>query len=772
MPPRVEPVAARIVLRGRVQGVGIRPVIARLAQNLQLNGFVRNAAGGVELHVQGDASNVDLFCRQIATQLPTGAALESIETQTAKSGHHAAFVIQNSAVIDSPIATCVPVDTAFCDVCFREVLARGNRRHGYPFTTCTDCGPRYSLIRSMPFDRSATTMRAFEMCPACRGEYDSASDRRFHAQTIACADCGPRVSFCDPASDTSSTDGKAIEDAANAVRSGRILALKGVGGYQLVCDATSTEAVERLRQRKQRPRKPLAVMLPSVDETERYAVMTGADRAALTDRGNPIVLVASLDDSALSPLIYPSLNCVGLMLPSTPLHLWLLKTVGVPCVVTSGNIDGEPLAFRDTPGRNQLSEVADVWLDHNREIVRPIDDSVVRCIIDRPVTIRAARGIAPLPLQIGTSEAILAVGGNQKVALALSNHHQSVLGPHIGDLNSVAARDRFVLHVEQFTQLYGVQPAVIAHDMHPDFFTTRWAGEQAARSVAVQHHHAHVAAGMIEHGWLDREVLGVAFDGTGFGTDGTIWGGEFLLCSASTFERIARLHPFVLPGGDQAVRQPWRIALALIQQATDVETAAKVLHWASPEPTFRQLSCLLSGSPASTVFPVTSSVGRLFDAVASLLLKITETSYEGEAAARLETICDASASGEYALPLTPGDVTEIDWRPMIRDILSEIRNGVSIGVIATRFTRGLARAVSQVCAGFPEYPVVLSGGCFQNELLTEETKRMLISHPHPVGLPGRIPPNDGGLAAGQLAVAAARLAQAQGASSLSQERFS
>jgi hydrogenase maturation protein HypF len=603
-------------------------------------------------------------------------------------------------------------------------------------------------------------------------EFKSAADRRFHAQTTACPNCGPQLEFVD------STDGQvvsgsaAIERAAEAVRNGRILALKGIGGYQLVCDATSSTAVGTLRKRKHRPRKPLAVMVGSVEEAAVYATLTDFDKSALTSPANPIVLLPVRVGTSLCDLIHPALQMVGMMLPTSPLHLWLLKLCGLPCVVTSGNVGGDPLVFRNEQASAELSGVADAWLHHNRDIIRPIDDSVVRCIDREQVTIRAARGIAPLSLALPNAPELLATGGNQKVAIALSNGHQAVLGPHIGDLNSLATRQRFIESVHQFSELYRLQPTAIAHDSHPDFFTTGWAASQTVPTISVQHHHAHVAAGMLEHGWLDREVLGVAFDGTGYGTDGTIWGGEFLLSTTMAFRRVAYFRTFPLPGGDRAIREPWRIALPLIVEACGVDKAKNVLAWIRYADAFEPVAqylgrtrlghCKLQvATPAERshtqngLFPVTSSVGRLFDGVASLLFQLEEASFEGEAAMRLEAVCDPNAVGEYEIPIIGTEPAFLDWRLMIREIVRDMQAKAPTSEIATKFTRSVARSVSTICGRFPKHPVVLTGGCFQNQLLTELTAAMLAEHSAAVGLPGRIPINDGGLAAGQLVIAAA-----------------
>lgn len=740
-------VAVQIELSGLVQGVGLRPFVARLAGELGLSGFIRNNDQGVEIHVEGTASNIDRLIARLTKDPPPAARVDRIHRATTVQSFGPGFAIPESTTTRS-IATRVPVDTAMCDSCRSEVLVEFDRRFRYPFNTCTGCGPRYSLIKAMPFDRVHTSMQPFAMCPKCEREYRSTEHDRFHAQTNSCPACGPQMLLTGDCSAVHPMQDRAedeIRQAAEAIRRGAIIGLKGVGGYQLVCDATFSSAVRRLREKKGRPRKPFAVMVCSLKDAQKYANVGAAEAAVLTSAENPIVLLPGRGQLAAE--IAPDLNQVGIMLPASTLHLLLLRDCGGPCVVTSANIDGEPLAWQQHAAETALQDVADAWLHHDRGIVRPIDDSVVRVMDQQSVTIRAGRGIAPMPIGVHTS-AVLAVGGQTKVSLALSTGQQAVLGPHIGDMNSLASRERFVESVESLCQLYRVTPAVIAHDMHPDYFTSRWANEQNVQTVTVQHHHAHIVAGMLEHDWMDDTVLGIAFDGTGYGPDGTIWGGEFLLCTAESYQRVARLRPFSLVGGDRAVKEPWRVATVLLHDA-------EVNNYRGP--TFRQKQTLpLQGH--RKLFPQTSSMGRLIDGVASLLLGVTEVSYEGEAAMELEATCDENVEGYYELPIVRATVDELDWRPMIRCVVDEIADGIPVGTIAKRFLRGIAFAIAEVCRRFDDRPVVISGGCFQNAVLTRETMKVLRNHSSGVGAPGRIPPNDGGLAAGQLAVAAATLA--------------
>jgi len=741
-------IAFRIWLQGSVQGIGVRPAVAKLASELNLCGFVANQMGGVEIHIEGDSTQIEEFADRLQAELPRAADVGLLTRRRSEVLDLQQFEIRTVESIGA-VATFVPRDRTVCSQCTDEVADTVDRRSGYAFTSCTNCGPRYSIIDTMPYERSQTSMRQFPLCAACRAEFDGTNEQRFHAQTNACPDCGPTV-WCEDASLQITARGQAaIKAAATVLQYGGSIALKGIGGYQLLCDATSETAVLQLRDRKCRRSKPLPVMIDVPRLANEFPSMLFAS-------SNPIVLVPSRLVDDLAESVHPNLNTVGVMLPTTPLHGLLLRECGRPLVVTSGNIEGEPLAFENGGATETLHEVADLILHHDRQIVRPIDDSVIQSDGGRMVTIRAARGIAPLPLALHSPRSILAVGGHQKVAVALSNGKQAVLGPHIGDLESLAARERFISHTRSLIELYVSEPETIVHDLHPDYFTTRWATEQSQLTIAVQHHHAHIVSGMLEHAWLDRNVLGVAFDGSGYGADGTIWGGEFLLSTATDFQRVAHLRPFTLLGGEIAVRQPWRVALALLTQTLGNESAIELLRGRAEE---SQLQALAKLVDRHQVGPVCTSAGRLFDGVAALLLPLTDMSFAGEPAMRLEATCDVSESGSYSFPVSEKEgMFTLDWRPMLAQIVGDLKKGVDVGVIAMRFHRAMARAIAHVAKKFADLPVVLSGGCFQNCLLTELVLEQFAGGPQPLGIPGTIPPGDGGLAAGQLAIAAARLA--------------
>lgn len=746
--------AVRLTLLGRVQGLGVRPAIARLAQRLGLAGSVSNGRSGVTVVLEGAATTIESFRRLLPGWLPAEAHVERLDCEVIQWSTARVFRITEESA-PGPVATRVPVDRRVCDTCLADVRNPGDCRHEYPFTSCAECGPRFSIVTSMPYDRPRTSMAAFPLCDSCGAEYQSPADRRFHAQTIACPHCGPHVWCADASGATLAVLHDAIRLAASALRDGRLVAIRGIGGYQILADATNAAAIDRLRQRKRRATKPLAVMLDSLAMAEQFATIDPAERNALLAAANPIVLLRARCGTPLSGSVHPGLDTIGVMLPTTPLHALLLDGARRPLIVTSGNVEGDPLAAGVAAAREQLGDVVDLWLHHDREIVHPIDDSVVRVMAGRAVTIRLARGLAPLPLALNSDRCVVALGAHQKGAMAVSNGRQAVLGPHLGDLESAGTRARFQQQFRDLMRLLGGEPELLVHDLHPDYFTTRWAREQGLPTVAVQHHHAHVVAGMLEHDWLNREVLGVAFDGTGYGSDGTIWGGEFLVATRTRFRRVAHLRPFPLPGGAAAIREPWRVAAALLHSIRRLDSLPDIEKRGVPKGVDLQSLVRVLGNPRLS--PVTTSVGRLFDAAAFLTLGCDRVGEEGSPAMLLEAACDVSDHEHYPLPLCDGRELILDWAPLLVALLADRARRVPVGVMAMRFHRALARGIATVCGRFPGVPVVLSGGVFQNRILTELAADELARDGRLVGLPGVIPPNDGGIAAGQLAVALARL---------------
>jgi len=750
-------------IRGLVQGVGFRPAMYRLATAVKLNGWVCNDGVGVLIHLEGASTALDMFRRRLPSVLPRAACVESIAEKSADCEGQSDFRIRAETLVnEGSIQVRIPPDRALCASCRLDVLSEANRRYRHSFASCIECGPRYSILEEIPYERHCTSMAAFRMCRGCAAEYGDKEDRRFHAEPIACPDCGPHLAYSVFATDVRD-DWHALMAAVVALRSGRIVALKGLGGYQLLVRADDEDAVARLRRRKRRSSKPFAVMVASIEEAERIARISPVERELLLAPENPIVLLESR--YKLADAVAPRLRQIGILLPTTPLHLLLLSQLGFPVVATSGNRNEEPIAIDDA-GRNALTAIADAFLDHDREIVRRVDDSVVRVIDEHPMLIRLARGFAPSVLPaleswaMSTNIAIppmLAVGGQQKVALALWTGSQAVLAQHLGTLDDPESRRLFEQASHDLARLYRCEAKTIAGDLHPDYFTTRWAQSAGLSFFQVQHHHAHAVACMVEHGLLGRDVLGITFDGTGFGIDGTIWGGEFLRATMIDFHRVASLDTFALPGGEAAIREPNRIALSLLAETfgpTGVPT------WLLDRLRFsvERARVLVRMMERGILSPRTSSVGRLFDAIAALLLQVHKVSYEGESALWLESAVDPSEESAYPIRVRvdASGLQRGDWRPLIRCLIEDIASSVAPGVCAARFHNALARWTAAIAAASPCEDVVLGGGCFQNAHLTGQACAALESLGKKVYMPSRIPANDGGLAVGQLAVAMAR----------------
>jgi hydrogenase maturation protein HypF len=762
-------IALRLHLFGLVQGIGLRPTIARIAQRLSLNGFVINTSSGVEVHVEGVKSSVDKFATEWPTLLPDAAVILSSHCEfVLPLGFDSFDVVVSLEHRDYPtdvgahdqrsrLSVRVPADVAICHECLSEIQDAHNVRQGHPFTSCTTCGPRYSIIETMPYERSRTSMAEFGLCNRCRVEYESPADRRFHAQTNSCPNCGPQIWIRNTDGQTFAHHEDALQAAASAILKGQIVALRGIGGYQLLVDATSQIAVERLRERKHRYGKPLAVMSKSIAGTTDLACLDDLERKWLSSPAGPIVIAQASARSPIAASVSHGLNTIGLMLPTTALHWLLLHAVARPIVCTSGNRDGEPIVFSSEQAFSEFQGIADVWLEHDRPIVRPVDDSVVRVMAGKTVGIRLARGFAPLSLQLDAADVMIAHGGHQKVSIALSNGAQAILGPHVGDLETVASRKRFIEQRESLSKLFDIENEQAVCDLHPDYFTSCLLDVGNNSVIKVQHHHAHVVAGMIEQGWLKRKVLGVAFDGTGYGTDGTIWGGEFMQVTTTRFERVGHLRPFPVIGGELAIRQPWRVAVALVNDAVGAKEAAALQFLSG------SADQLLPVMRRPALSPRTTSAGRLFDGIATLILGIESCQFEGQAAMLLESTCDLTAAGQYHFIIQESLPKVVDWRPVVRQVLNDRQAGVHPATMAMRFHRGLACAIFDFCRD-SSLPVVLSGGVFQNRTLVELLAERFSGHDHEVGFPSLIPPNDGGLAAGQLAIGLALARQRRTAS--------
>lgn len=752
-----------IEISGIVQGVGFRPFVYRLALRLGLDGTVSNAGGRVLIHVGGPRATLDAFAAALIAEAPPLARIERVERKPAALPESGFRIIESGA---GTVSIGVVPDIATCPACLAEIADPTARRHRYAFTNCTDCGPRFSIVAGLPYDRPATTMAGFAMCPACRAEYENPADRRFHAQPIACPDCGPRLWLEREGAEIASSD--PIRDAAELLRAGHIFAIKGIGGFHIACDATNPESVATLRARKHRPTKPLAVMA-DLATAHRLCVISPEEASALRAPA-PILLLPLRPDSGLPPGLTPGQSHLGLMLPYTPLHHLLLEAVGRPLVMTSGNRSSEPQIFRDEEARTGLAGIVDGFLMHDRPIARRLDDSVARFAAGQLRVMRRGRGLAPLPLALPEDFAdappVLAMGGELKGALCLTHGARALLSHHLGDLDEPATGDAFETALADYAALFAHAPQVIAADLHPDYRASRLAADLAeARQLPlehVQHHHAHIAAAMAESGWrrADGKVVGIALDGLGLSDDGTVWGAEVLLCDYRESRRIARLCPIPLAGGDAASREPWRVLLAHLDRAlgraaVDEDARLAALFAGKPVPTLRAM--MDKGLNA----PLASSAGRLFDAVAALLsLAPDRLSHEGEAAMALEAVAEGEAAPYPFANAAQGDVMEIDPAPLWRALLADLASGRPLPAMAAAFHAGLADAFVTVAAraadeaGVPA--VALSGGVFQNARLLEETAARLRARGLIPLIPSQVPANDGGLALGQAVVAAAR----------------
>jgi len=747
--PRAAPrERVELKVRGRVQGVGFRPYAYRQAAAFGLAGWVVNTPQGATLEVEGPPDAVAGFVDALTSELPAPATIDRIEKRTLPPTGESGFTIRESALAGDRSATVLP-DIATCEECLAEIADPANRRHRYPFTNCTHCGPRYSIIADLPYDRARTTMAGFVMCADCRAEYEDASDRRFHAEPNACPRCGPQLALRDTSGVALAIGDDALSTAADAIRDGKIVAVKGLGGFHLMVDARNEDAVARLRQHKNREEKPFAVMFLSMAAIEAVADVSPVEATLLESRERPIVLVRKRRDT-LAYTVAPGNPLVGAILPYTPLHHLLLGDLGFPVVATSGNRSDEPIVTDETEALARLSGIADVFLVHDRPIVRPVDDSVARVVAGRPMLLRRARGYAPSPIAVVLPPGILAAGGHLKATVALTTEAGVVISQHLGDLDAVEARDAYDRAIADLTRLHATEPNRVGRDLHPDYHSTRAAERLGAPVVAVQHHLAHVASCMAEHG-LGPPLLGVAWDGTGDGGDGTVWGGEFLRVAEDGWHRVVHLRPFRLPGGEAAVREPRRAAFSLLHEifgrnALEMTDLAPIAAF-----TAKERATLAAMIDRGLNAPVTTSAGRLFDAVAALLGLRQRSTYEGQAAMELEWAAEtANATAKpLAFLLRAGAPPILDWEPVVRAILADRAAGVATGEIAAAFHRGLALAIAEVAATIGEETVVLTGGCFQNAVLTEATVAALRAAGATPVWHEQVPPNDGGLALGQ-----------------------
>jgi len=757
MPVESKPVQRlRITLCGAVQGVGFRPFVYRLANEMSLNGWVLNSASGLVVEVEGTPDELRRFEQRLESERPKASVVTVHESEWLSAQGFSSFEIHHSET-DSAKSVNVLPDLATCADCRDELFNPDNRRFQYPFTNCTNCGPRYTIIVDIPYDRPNTTMREFVLCPKCREEYENPANRRFHAQPNACPVCGPKL------------DGTISETAA-ALQRGEIVALKGIGGFQLLVDARQPAAVARLRERKHREEKPFALMMPSLATAREYCDISPAELELLESQAAPIVLLHPKPGTGIAWNVAHCSPYLGVMLPYSPLHHLLMRACPIPLIATSGNRSDEPIAIANDEAATRLKDIADHFLMHNRPIVRACDDSIVRLARGRAGILRRARGYAPLGIRLAHPvKPVLAVGGHLKNTVAIGVGNDVFVSQHIGDLETLEARHAFERAIDDLCRLYGFKPEAVVCDLHPDYASTQWAERSGLPIIRVQHHQAHVAACAAENN-VNGPHLGVSWDGTGYGLDGAIWGGEFFRVEAGNYERVAHLRPFNLPGGDAAVREGWRSAASLLFEvekelpglANEARPgAALVMKDETNEKGAPHVSPFLRdlGIRNPTVQMMlerninlvpTTSVGRLFDAVACLTGLARENRFEGQAAMLLENEIGGVRT-EEAYPFNVGD-----WASMIGETLRDIENGVPVSAIAAKFHNALVNWIVEVAESVALKQVVLSGGVFQNRYLTERTAAVLESRGVTVHTPAEVPPNDGGIALGQVAMCQAQ----------------
>ncbi len=771
----------KITIQGAVQGVGFRPFIYRLAADLHLCGWVVNSSQGVFIEAEGEAPALEAFLLRIEREKPPRSFIQSFEHSLLDPLGYERFEIRKSEESGPKTALVMP-DVATCPECLGEIFDPQDRRYLYPFTNCTNCGPRFSIIAALPYDRPNTTMKTFVMCERCRAEYENPADRRFHAQPNACPGCGPHLELWDARGNMLADYHSALLAAAKAIREGKIVAVKGLGGFHLMAHAAIPETLRELRRRKHREEKPFALMFPSLESVQKHCQVSELEERLLCSAEAPIVLLQRsrfdirhsmfpiqnsqlrMENSELGICneVAPANPYLGALLPYTPLHHILMRELGFPVVATSGNLSDEPICIDEREALERLGGIADLFLVHNRPILRHVDDSIARIMAGRELILRRARGYAPLPVTLKENlPPALAVGAHLKNAVAISANNQAFISQHIGDLESEASYRAFREVIDSLSRLYETRPETVVCDAHPDYLSTQYARRTGLPRIEVQHHHAHVLSCMAENE-LEAPVLGISWDGTGYGSDGTVWGGEFLLVNESGFERLGCLRAFRLPGGESAIKEPRRSALGLLYEVWgetlfEREDLAPVQAFSGAE-----LKIIRSMLQKGINAPLTSSAGRLFDAVASLIGLRQATRFEGQAAMELEFHIAGEGEEVYRFGIEnqkkDGNFPRfvIDWEPMAREILEDVRNQAPAGVISRKFHNTLAEmaAAAAARAGVPQ--VALSGGCFQNKYLTERMVRRLAEEGFQPYWHQRVPPNDGGIALGQLAAARGR----------------
>lgn len=757
----VNVVRKRLLVSGVVQGVGFRPFVYNLASQLGLTGFVRNDGDGVVIEVEGPPADLRCFMARLTLEAPPAAKVTEVVEEELPPRATTYFFIAESRAGEP--RTLISADLATCDDCLAELFNPGDRRYRYPFINCTNCGPRFTISLGVPYDRPRTTMAGFTMCPACQREYDNSRDRRFHAQPNACPVCGPRVSLWD-AEGNAFEPGDVIATALDLLKSGKIIAVKGLGGYHLACNARSAETVAELRRRKTREEKPFAVMARDADVIRRYCELSDAELALLASPKRPIVLLKKRPGCDLPEAIAPRNRFLGVMLPYTPLHHLLLAGDLDLLVMTSGNRADEPIAFRDEEVFGHLQGIADYFLAHDRPIARRVDDSVTRVFAGGEYLIRRARGYVPLPVALPRAFkfSVLAVGAELKNTFCLTKSDRAFVSHHIGDMENLETLAAFEEGIKHFKELFGAEPTAVARDLHPDYLASRWARASGLPEVIVQHHHAHIASVLADNRYEAGRVIGFAFDGMGLGDDGALWGGEVLIADGISYERAAHLRYVPQPGGDRAAREPWRMALSWLAAANGGDFPEEFMSF-FPNRSVKLVESVYAAMRAGVNSPPTSSVGRLFDAVAALCGVREVISYEGQAAAELEQLADPREGGRYEFAFVGESPMVVDAVPVIEAVAADIRRGKRAAAVAARFHNGLAVAMVELARRLRDVydvgVVALGGGVFQNVTLLGKVYRLLEDDGFKVLTPRQVPANDGGLSLGQAWVALNRLAK-------------
>jgi len=737
----------RVKIGGVVQGVGFRPFVYQLAHRYHLNGFILNDAAGVRLEIEGTKKTIEAFMEALQNELPPLARIDTLSSEETECVGYARFQILQSETHNNKSALVSP-DIAICINCLREMNDPKNRRYRYPFINCTDCGPRYSIIQTLPYDRTNTSMKFFFMCEACRHEYIDPLNRRFHAQPISCFDCGPTLRLIDTAHQMLAEGEDAVALTVDAIKKGSIVAVKGLGGFHLLCDANNTETIAKLRQRKQRPAKPFAVMFKDIETLRISAEISSREVALITSKEKPIVIVAKHAHCMISDLVSPGIDRMGVFLPYTPLHHLLLKELNVPLVATSANLSDEPIIRNSSELLEKLGSVVDLVLDHDRDILNANDDSVLQMAGSQKITLRMARGYAPksMKLPFKSEKKILSLGANQKNSIAIVFNDTLIMSPYIGDLNSLQAFEYFERTLQSFKRFYDFEPEVIVYDKHPEYMTTKWAKDlkaarPALRSIEVQHHYAHLLAGMAEF-QLDAKVLGFAFDGTGYGDDGTVWGGEVMIADNQHYERMVTFTPFRLLGGEKAIKEPCRSALSLLFETYTLDE----IHLLKSAPLKQfseiEINILHKAWEQGINAPLSSSVGRLFDAVASFADIVHVSSYEGESGLMMEQYVDESIIESFSFTLENGI---INLRPMIQEMIKMEDKKE----IVSKFFNTVTEIIFQIAIKYPMLPLLFCGGVFQNKVLVERISKRCKKEKRIYYFPNETAINDNGIALGQ-----------------------